>query len=203
MYSGLEDGIFFGLYLNAKRGYLPATEKIKIAEVIKNAEDGSADKSMSLPAGLEITHLNEKDVPELAKIYKNIFQFYPFPIHEEDYLRETMNSEVHYFGIRSSGKLVAVSSADIDIKNSCAEMTDFATLKEFRGQNLSYFLLGRMLEDMTKMNLNVVYTIARATSPGMNKTFARHAFEFTGTLQNNTRIGDDIESMNVWYKSLI
>lgn len=36
----------------------------------------------------------------------------------------------------------------------------------------------------------------------MNTTFARSDYEYGGTLVNNTLIGDDIESMNVWYKHL-
>ena len=113
-----------------------------------------------------------------------------------------MAADVVYFGIRYKGNLVAVSSADIDKKNNYAEMTDFATLKGNRGKNLSYFLLQKMLKEMQGLSVKTVYTIARAKSIGMNKTFARHGFEFTGTLLNNTRIGDSIESMNVWYKRL-
>lgn len=55
---------------------------------------------------------------------------------------------------------------------------------------------------MADEGIKTAYTIARSTSFGMNKTFARQGFDFGGTLVNNTLIGDTIESMNVWYKAL-
>lgn len=202
-YKGQEASDFLGLYLNAKRGFLLPDDKQAIARVIETAQTADASEvEKELPAEFTLHRLGYDDVPELASIYHDVFQFYPFPIHRESYLRETMASDVIYFGVRQEGKLVAVSSADVDKKNSSAEMTDFATLKAFRGHNLSYFLLKRMLEEIKAIDLKVVYTIARAKSYGMNKTFGRHGFEFSGTLINNTRIGDSIESMNVWYKEI-
>jgi len=202
LYHGEEDGCFLSLYLNAKRGFLPKKERGNIDSVIETVHETSETKSFDLPEGYELMRLDESAISELAGIYKEVFQFYPFPIHDESYLLETMAADVVYFGIRYKGKLVAVSSADIDKKNNYAEMTDFATLKGNRGKNLSYFLLQKMLKEMQGLSVKTVYTIARAKSIGMNKTFARHGFEFTGTLLNNTRIGDSIESMNVWYKRL-
>ena len=47
------------------------------------------------------------------------------------------------------------------------------------------------------------YTIARAISPGMNITFARLGYHYGGRLVNNTQISGGLESMNIWYKSLV
>ena len=55
---------------------------------------------------------------------------------------------------------------------------------------------------MRQKNMRTAYTIARAISPGMNITFAKAGYKFSGTLINNTNISGGIESMNVWYKSL-
>ena len=90
----------------------------------------------------------------------------------------------------------------MDATSQNVEMTDFATLPEYRGRNLSYYLLQKMLWNMADEGIKTAYTIARSTSFGMNKTFARQGFDFGGTLVNNTLIGDTIESMNVWYKAL-
>ncbi|MDD4047577.1 MAG: putative beta-lysine N-acetyltransferase, partial [Clostridia bacterium] len=40
------------------------------------------------------------------------------------------------------------------------------------------------------------------TSYGMNISFAKHRYQYCGTLINNTNISGSIESMNVWYKAL-
>ena len=55
---------------------------------------------------------------------------------------------------------------------------------------------------MARRGMRTAYTIARAVSPGMNITFARLGYQFSGTLINNTQISGAIESMNIWHKPL-
>jgi putative beta-lysine N-acetyltransferase len=99
-------------------------------------------------------------------------------------------------------KLIAASSAEMDKKALNAEMTDFATDPEYLGQGLALFLLDLMDGYMKDKKYPTVYTIARSMSAGMNITFAKLGYKFTGTLINNTNISGSIESMNVWYKRL-
>ena len=201
-YHGREQGCFLGKYFNAKRGYLSQKDKKLINEVKESASPMQDVATLTLPSDYEITDLGEKDISAIAAIYKQIFRFYPFPIFKESYLAETMRSNVRYFGVRHKQHTIAVSSAEMDVESGNAEMTDFATLLKYQGHNLSYFLLEKMLHRMHEEGIQTAYTIARSFSFGMNKTFARHGFQFGGTLINNTLIGDTIESMNVWYKSL-
>ena len=105
-----------------------------------------------------------------------------------------------YFGVWHEKSLVALSSCEIYRNQSNAEMTDFATLPEHRGMNLSLHLLDEMENELRKQNINMAYTIARAYSFGMNIAFAKANYIFAGTLRNNTNISGNIESMNVWYK---
>jgi putative beta-lysine N-acetyltransferase len=114
-----------------------------------------------------------------------------------------MNENVKYFGIYKNDKLIAASSVEVDRKNKNAEMTDFATDPEHQGNNLSLILLMEMEAEMRKQKIKTVYTIARAFSAAMNITFAKLDYKYSGTLINNTNIGGKIESMNVWYKSLV
>ena len=202
LYQGVEQGCFLGKYMDARRGFLTKEERKLINEVKDGAIATNAVSGYALPADYEIVKLGEKDVPVIAKIYKQVFQFYPFPIFQEAYLLDTIHSNVQYFGVQYKGEVVAVSSAEMDVASGNVEMTDFATLPECRGQNLSYHLLQKMMLCMANEGIQTAYTIARSTSFGMNKTFARQGFHFGGTLVNNTLIGDTIESMNVWYKSL-
>jgi hypothetical protein len=51
--------------------------------------------------------------------------------------------------------------------------------------------------------MKLFYTIARSYSAGMNITFAKQDYKYTGTLINNTNIFGKIESMNVWYKLVV
>ena len=54
---------------------------------------------------------------------------------------------------------------------------------------------------MEQLGIDTFYTIARSVSFGMNITFAKMDYKYTGTLKNNTNISGNIESMNVWYKN--
>lgn len=57
-------------------------------------------------------------------------------------------------------------------------------------------------DEAKRRGLLTAYTIARALSVGMNKTFAKCRYAFSGTLVNNTHISGHIQSMNVWWKDL-
>jgi putative beta-lysine N-acetyltransferase len=156
----------------------------------------------SLPEGFECRWAVPGDVAIMAELYREVFQSYPFPIHKPDYLLSTMQSHVAYFLVFNDNRLVAQSSAEMDEEASNAEMTDFATHPDCRGQGLASYLLHEMEQAMKKRGIHTAYTIARAVSWGMNKTFARLGYDFGGTLINNTQISGAIESMNIWYKTL-
>ena len=110
--------------------------------------------------------------------------------------------DTHYFGIKSENRLIGISTAEIDIVNKNAEMTDFAVLPEFRGQNLAFRLLVKMEQEMKYSGIKTAYTIARLKEPGMSKTFLKSGYKYSGTLVNNTNISGNIESMNIFYKQL-
>ena len=82
------------------------------------------------------------------------------------------------------------------------ETLDFATLPEWLGNRFARHLLARMEQEMKAKGIKTTYTIARAASPGINSTFGRAGYHFSGRLKNNTNISGSIESMNVWHKSL-
>jgi putative beta-lysine N-acetyltransferase len=153
-------------------------------------------------AQFKIRRCGPADTFEMAEIYKTVFSSYPFPIHRPEYLKTTMDSHVDYYGVEHAGALVALSSAEIDRASQAAEMTDFATLPEWRGNALSIHLLLAMEQGIAEKGVKTAFTIARAISAGMNITFAKAGYEFGGRLTNNTNISGSIESMNIWYKHL-
>ena len=96
--------------------------------------------------------------------------------------------------------MIALASSAMDTALKNVEMTDFATLPEYRGKGFSQYLLKQMEDEMAKRDIKTAYTIARAISPSINITFAKMGYTYGGTLRNNTNICGRLESMNVWYK---
>ncbi len=156
------------------------------------------------PPEFEWRNCCREDCQEMAALYRRVFESYPFPIDDPEYLTETMATHILYFGVwhRGGGGLVALSSAEMDAAKGMVEMTDFATEPEYRGRGLGVLLLQQMEREMKRRQLSVAYTIARAISPGMNIVFAKQGYAYAGTLVNNTDICGRLESMNIWYKYL-
>ncbi|NJN26962.1 MAG: putative beta-lysine N-acetyltransferase [Cyclobacteriaceae bacterium] len=202
LYGGKEKGYFLSMFFSAKRSYLSNKNKELIKSVKTMASRIKNTEAFEISDKYQIRKINKEDVPQLARLYKNVFDVYPFPIFKEVYLSETMEENVIYYGVFKDNKLLAASSAELDLHNLNAEMTDFATHPDFLGRKFSYFLLKKMEKEMAFMGIKTLYTIARATSHGMNKTFGRLNYAMGGTLVNNTLIGQTIESMNVWYKNI-
>ncbi len=165
-------------------------------------EKANLAKTAQLDERFHIKQLGKDDIFCMMEIYKKVFESYPFPIFDGNYLLKTMHENIDYFGIFEGDKLVAVSSSEMDIENKNTEMTDFATLPEYRGNNFSYHLLKAMEKAAKEKGIKTVYTISRAKNTGINMAFAKSFYEFGGTLVNNTNICGSIETMNVWFKQL-
>jgi putative beta-lysine N-acetyltransferase len=197
LFNGLETGLFLGKYLIRERAKELHPDLVQ--DILAKAE-----AKQSLVSGLAVSEgvsrpLFAEDMQQAAAIYRQVFASYPFPIDDPDYLRSTMD-HIAYYGVWYEGQMVALSSAEIDYENGSAEMTDFATLPAYEGKGFASLLLSRMEADLKDRQITSLYTIARAYSHGMNITFAKNGYLFSGTLTNNTQIFGGLESMNVWYK---
>ena len=205
-FSDDEDAVFMGRYLDKLRSKPENREKLD--RVLRLAgdkadddlcDDGEVDERLR---SLHLVAIREEHAVQVAELYKKVFDTYPFPIHDPEYIIETMQSHVDYFGIFKNKQLIALASAEMDKPRRAVEMTDFATLPEWRGVGLATVLLEKMEEAMRKLEMRMAYTIARGPSAGINIVFARQGYEFGGRLVNNTNISGNIQSMNVWYKQL-
>jgi len=199
-FNGTEDAFFMVRYHSEARARLAEREELSafgslLAETSKVGFE-SKDSPFSLRS------LGKADAGEMVGVYRHVFETYPFPIHDSQYVCQTMDDGVQYFGAYHGEQLVALSSAEVDTKNCNAEMTDFAALPIARGKNIASFLLNEMENAMSRAGISCLYTIARLRSAGMNKTFLRAGYRYAGTLINNTNIAGGIESMNVLYKHL-
>lgn len=199
-YNGKEDALLLGKYLQKERSIL--NNKFEIESIISTANS----KKNTLPSQTNKQHkiiiCSKKHSREMADIYKLVFKSYPFPIHNPKYIEQTMDDNIIYFGAVHNDKIIALASSEMDKQAQSVEMTDFATLPEYLGNATALQLLKEMEKNMIDSNIITSYTIARSESAGMNITFARNGYDYSGTLINNTNIAGKIESMNVWYKTL-
>lgn len=198
-YDGCKNVYFMGKYFSNRRKQENYTKKIH--HILKIAQSNSKEeKSINLPSDYTFKICSPLDAAKIAGVYKKIFETYPFPIYDQKYIIKTMNRNVIYFSIWKKNSIIALSSSEMDLKSKNVEMTDFATLPEYRGKGFSLYLLKQMEKKMSKKEIKTAYTIARALSFGMNKTFAKMGYIYGGTLKNNTNICGRLESMNVCYK---
>ncbi|MEW5821574.1 MAG: putative beta-lysine N-acetyltransferase [Cyanobacteriota bacterium] len=199
-YYGNETALFMGKYFSEQRKVF--NDKDEINNIIELSLSKEKISKFSLENDFQVIQASEQNAEEMAQVYKTVFETYPFPITKPEYLIETMNSHVDYFCILCNGRIVALSSSEMDLDKKNSEMTDFATLPEYRGKGLATGLLSLMESSAKAKGILTLYTIARANSPGMNITFAKLGYKIAGTLVNNTFICNSFESMNVWYKEV-
>ncbi|MDT8334446.1 MAG: putative beta-lysine N-acetyltransferase [Desulfurivibrionaceae bacterium] len=200
-FGGREDCHFMTRYHDRSRSFEP--EQGKIAAVIGLARQEAAAPQQPPAGTYEIRRCRPADCTAMAGLFEKVFESYPFPVHDPSYIDRTMAANVDYFGVWDrKGRLLALASAEQDRSENNVEMTDFVTVSSHRRQGLAQLLLEVMEEDMRKRGIAVAYTIARAKSIGINKTFANAGYIYGGTLINNTQICGRLESMNVWHKQL-
>lgn len=200
-YNGIEEALFMSKFIDDNRGISDNDDLIdKVLDISINKKNEGI--MIELPKGYTFKMCDKTDAKDMSEIYKIVFKTYPFPIHNPDYIKSTMEENILYFGIYYNEQLISVASSEMDKKSQNVEMTDFATLPDFRGNGFAAFLLDKMEDEMKDMGIITAYTIARSISFGMNITFSKLGYTYGGTLINNTNISGDIESMNVWYKYL-
>lgn len=199
LFHGKVDGLFLGLFLDKNR-YEESLEKeyenICTVALAKESNDEPTHESVRL--------CTTEDAQTMAMIYGRVFDSYPFPIDNPKFIVKSMEEGTVFAGIETDGELVALASAECSFQHDkrYAEMTDFATLPDARGNGYALQLLSFLEQEIKEKGILTAYTIARAISPGMNVTFGKADYQFGGRLHNNTDIAGNIESMNVWFKSL-
>jgi len=192
------DAVVMSLFLDLKRLHQPfAEEEAEILEAV--TARAPEPEPRDLPGGYLEATATEADVPDLARLYGQVFASYPFPITDPEYLGATLRSHVVYRIIRDgSGEVVAAASAETDREEGHAELTDFATRPDQRGHGLALRLLAGLEQEMGERGIGGLHTIARARSFGMNRVFFNRGWELTGTLVNNCHIAGRLEDMHVW-----
>jgi beta-lysine N6-acetyltransferase len=142
------------------------------------------------------------DAAELASLYKEVFQVYPVPLQDPDYIKDAMGKGTIFVCIRERNRIISAASAEIDHQHHNAEVTDCATLPQYRKGGFMKSLIMKLEEELLSRGIFCVYTISRALSFGMNAAFHQLGYQYRGRLANNCYIYDKQEDMNIWEKDL-
>lgn len=196
-YAG-ENAAVMGLFTDPARRETPhQQEQDEILAKVRSAT--RQPDPPPLPPDHRSVTATPEDAEELATLYAEVFASYPYPIQDPQYLIDTMRSHVVYQIVRDErGRVVAAASGETDPDHGNAEMTDFATLPDQRRKGLALHLLAGLEEEMHRLGIRHLYTIARARSFGMTRVFYNRGYVFTGTLVNNCHISGAFEDMHVW-----
>ena len=198
-YAGGDAALFVSHFRCEKRRRPSDAERIRKVREAALRKAG-AGIPRPLPAGCDLTVMHADRAPQMAALYRRVFDSYPFPIFDPAYIRRSMDENFSYVGILYEATLIALASAERT--GSGVEMTDFATDPAHRRASFGAHLLAAMEANARQDGVKTAFTIARAVSYGINILFARAGYTFGGTLVNNTNISGRVQSMNIWYKSL-
>ncbi|MGJ7921788.1 putative beta-lysine N-acetyltransferase [Neobacillus sp. LXY-4] len=143
-----------------------------------------------------------KDAKALSQLYREVFQVYPTPLHDADYVTKTMKDGTIYYVIEQDGQVISAASAEVNQFYRNAELTDCATLAQHRKHGYVKLLLQMLEEELIRNGIFCAYSLSRAQSFGMNAAFYQLGYQYRGRLLNNCLIFDQIENMNLWVKDL-
>ncbi|MGE7603763.1 putative beta-lysine N-acetyltransferase [Peribacillus sp. NPDC097675] len=143
----------------------------------------------------------ETDAVMLARLYRTVFEVYPTPMNDPLYVKKCMESGTVFYIFEHEGVIVSAASAEINDLYHNAEITDCATLPEYRQYGLMKHLIEKLERYLISHGVYCIYSIARSLSFGMNAALHQHGYRYRGRLANNCFIFDKMEDMNVWVKN--
>ena len=186
-FNGRTDRCFIAQYLTPERRIITPTVDHLLGIEFKGAAFG-AHRQRPGRCGCVVSACRPSDDDALSRIYRQVFKTYPFPIHQPVYLKRMMKEGVRYFTVRSEGRMAAAAAAEIGRRGQYAEMTDFATLPQYRGKGLAGILLCHMEKSVRSLDIRTAFTIARADSPGMIAVFAKTVIATPGCCTTTSRL---------------
>ncbi|ODA42984.1 putative beta-lysine N-acetyltransferase [Desulfosporosinus sp. BG] len=169
-------------------------------DIIDSVRTKPVKQSLRLPLGMELKLLNESNAEQISQLLSQVFTSYPSPVENPQYIRTLIQKGNVFAGAFSQDQLIGVAAAYPNpILNRC-EMTDCATLEDYRGHSLSERLLCILEHEVHKHGSFNLYTLARAQSYGMNRVFHKLGYRYQGRLINNCHIAGSFEDMNLWVR---
>ncbi|MEQ8235554.1 MAG: putative beta-lysine N-acetyltransferase [Syntrophomonadaceae bacterium] len=143
----------------------------------------------------------EADIASMIRLFRYVFQSYPSPIFEPEYILHNMRSQsVLYKLALHNGQVIGIASAEMDQTNLNAEMTDCVTHPQYRNRGILGVLLNELEDALERNGYMCLYTLCRASNPAVNMSFARRDYKYSGCLINNCHICGAYEDMNILIK---
>lgn len=203
MFNGHQPGFFISDFPNRERATCD-DHKLRTLQSVKTIAFAArkASEDFQLPTQYTIRELDQTDIPVMVDLHSKAFSTYSVPIAEAEFLLKMTTKDFKFFGLFHQNELLISTILKIHAKESNIEIVDFATHPDYKGQNLSYYLVQKIKAYGFENGYKTIYSLARATSYGLNITFSKHGFMLGGTLLNNTVIRGNLESMNVWYLNI-
>ena len=200
-YFNGNDAYVLSRFSSAQRAESPdlVEESKLIEEIIYESKPAPQRK---IPSDIKIIKADKGHISQLVYIYRQVFETYPSPLTNPDYIKSVMDRNVHFVLATQGDEPVAAASADISQKYSNAELTDCATVPALQGKGVMQFILQELEEILKQKNILTSYTLARAKSVGMNKSFFRLNYEYSGRLIKNCDIYGEFEDLNIWVKRI-
>ena len=96
---------------------------------------------------------------------------------------------------------MSAASAELNVQDFNAEITDCATDPAYRGKGLLRLLLMELEEELFRRQVYCLYSLARSLSFGMNAVLHQLGYLYSGRLTRNCKIGGDFEDMSLWVKN--
>ncbi len=198
-YRGEVDCVVAGYWLDAERAESPVAGAV--AEVLDLVDARRGEPVRPRPA-VETCRAAVEDAPAIAALIGETFADYPTPSDDPAYVARCIADGAPFRIVRDGDEVVACASADPIPTARTAELTDCATRPDQRGRGLMQAILGDLMDDLREMDYPTAFTLARARIPGVNLAFQRLGFSLRGTMVQSCRIGQGMEDMNVWSRSL-
>lgn len=203
--EGVIDGYFRGAHAHflaafprSKRGIsLSLARERKILREILDRPQGWQGR---LPPGFTMRPAVSKDILLMAELFRQVFRSYPTPVYDPHYLARSMEKGDLFLVVYHGRQLVSVAAAEIQPEEQRAKLTNCATVPEYQGRGLNTLILAEVEKRCLARGMKCLYSLARASSCGMNLVLHRLGYVFRGTLINNCHIGGRFENMNIWVK---
>ena len=144
LYNGTIDGYFLADYVKKER-YINDEKSRKTIESVKSialaANKPQTDSHFDVPVNTEIKRLTSADFLLLEDLHKKAYKYHPNQIMGVSHFSMLHELNHQFYGLFENGELLVSAILDVHETESNMEIVDFVTHPDYRGQNLSYFLL--------------------------------------------------------------
>ncbi len=195
-----EDALCVSYFLDGRR--VLSAEKDKEDAIVQRCMKSKTSFELKNMGNIIIRDALKGDIPQMTELFKTVFETYPSPVFNEEYIKGNLNTSALYKVACIDGRVAAAASADMDKDNLNAEITDCATYPQYRGRGILSNLIYYLEQDLRERKFYCAYSLSRAINPGINMALYKHGYKCTGRMLNNCNICGSFEDMNIWSKRL-